>query len=517
MQPNFSAQYPNLVEFLRTWKTTMFLAALFTTRLIFQIYLFRKGFLSVSADEFTRGIAAMKWAEAPYWVFGKTGWLPFELYLNGSVLMFWDNVIWVPRATAFLASCWLLYFFFKLMDYLFSDYIVAVLSTLILACFPWYIWLSGTPMLDIYYMAFAISGLYFLCRWLKEQKSRSLIWSGLSFFISTGFHYQSWVVVNSILLLSVFFLFGYWKNREYGNIKKMILFYFLCNAYVIVMSAASYVQTGSIMTVFGSHSNYSKWFYNGYNVSVPEKFLYYPKLLLKSSNIYFKLLFLSSFYFLIKGKDRLWKSFSLAAGCIVLILYSLFNIYSVPATAAPGRFVLPFFTLLCPYVAFGFFGLYNLMRSVVLKSNIFYQCFTGIIAACLFAVLLWPGIAHSLQFPRGMSQDSVKAGEYLNELLDRPDFGEKDTYMIEVVYWEFLGINLTAKHYSQMIPDREINKSKRNLPSLFAEDILTLHQTLLRQNTKYIVLRSNASKSKASLFATAEKDIGPWTIFKIRR
>jgi hypothetical protein len=507
MWPDIAAKHPTLYEFIQKHKIMLFLAVLFTAKLIFQIYLFREGFLSVSADEFSRGIKAMNWAKNPYWVLGAAGWLPFELYLNGLALMLCDHVILVPRITAFLASCWLLYFFFRLTHYLFSEYMVAVLSTVILACFPWYVWLSGTPMLDIYYMAFIVSGFYFLCIWLKEQKSGYLFWGGLSFFISSGFHYQSWVVVNSILLLTVFFLFGYFKNREFGKIKKMIIFYFFCNAYVILMSAATFVQTGSIATVFAKHSNYSKWFYHGYELSAFSKFMHYPKLLLDSTNILFHILFLVSLYFLFKEKDRLWKVICGAAGCFVLIFFSLFNIFSVPATAAPGRFVLPFFTLFSPYVAYSIYRLYARQRMNVLKPAVI----------CLFVLLLLPGIRQSLHFPKGMSQDSVKAGEYLNGLLDRPDFGKSETYMLEVVYWDFLGVNLTAKHYSQMVPDREINKFKRNIPSLFSKDIAAIYHGLLQNNTRYVALRNEELKSKASRLGTIEKEIGDWTIFKIKR
>jgi hypothetical protein len=89
--------------------------------------------------------------------------------------------------------------------------------------------------------------------------------------------------------------------------------------------------------------------------------------------------------------------------------------------------------------------------------------------------------------------------------------------MLEVVYWDFLGVNLTAKHYSQMVPDREINKFKRNIPSLFSKDIAAIYHGLLQNNTRYVALRNEELKSKASRLGTIEKEIGDWTIFKIKR
>jgi hypothetical protein len=77
---------------------------LVTLKVIIQISLFQNGFISVSADEFARGIRAAQWAQYPSIdvLFDVNDvWLPFEKYLNGSILLIWPDTIWAPRLTVF--------------------------------------------------------------------------------------------------------------------------------------------------------------------------------------------------------------------------------------------------------------------------------------------------------------------------------------------------------------------------------------------------------------------------------
>jgi hypothetical protein len=137
------------------------LLILIALKIILQVYLYHVGFISVSADENSRGIRAAAWlaGEDPLPLY--TGiWLPFELYLNSAALSLWDEVVWAPRLTAFLSSCLLLIFYFLLVRGLFSSTSIAFIASLMLVFYPWYAWLSGAPMLDIYYVAFFVAGLF---------------------------------------------------------------------------------------------------------------------------------------------------------------------------------------------------------------------------------------------------------------------------------------------------------------------------------------------------------------------
>lgn len=186
---------------------------LLSIKVILLLYFYHLGFVAVSADEYSRGITAARWAldgDLPTVLYTGT-WLPFELYLNGLSLMIWDNVIWTPRITAFLFSCFLLVYFLKLVQYLYKLYSVTLIAGLLLTFNPWFIWLSGTPMLDIYYLAPFVGGLFYFLKWTDTNSDRCLVISILLFAFSTGFHVQSWILVNAVNLAACYFI---WDSSE---------------------------------------------------------------------------------------------------------------------------------------------------------------------------------------------------------------------------------------------------------------------------------------------------------------
>lgn len=163
-------------------KETLFLALLILVKLIFQYDLFLNGFVSVSADEFSRGIRALGLAAdwKGEFTFYTIAWLPLELYLNAAMLTVWPDPLLAPRFTVLVCSLVLLVFFYKIVRRLFGRPQVAAIASILVASHPWYIWLSGTPMLDMYYMAFFMVGLYFVFEW-RLGGGDGRLWLGLVF------------------------------------------------------------------------------------------------------------------------------------------------------------------------------------------------------------------------------------------------------------------------------------------------------------------------------------------------
>ena len=158
------------------WRDGLFLSGLFLAKGIFLLLLYRHGFLSVSADEYARGIRAAIWAERPLFDWRTdvlATWLPLEKYVNGAALWVWHEVIWMPRLTVFVASGIVLTAVYLFTWRLFRQRETAVFAAILLTVQPWYIWLSGTPMLEMYYLACFIPGLVLLWRWLYEGRIHS--------------------------------------------------------------------------------------------------------------------------------------------------------------------------------------------------------------------------------------------------------------------------------------------------------------------------------------------------------
>ncbi len=495
------------------YRNILYLVSLILVRAGIQIALYQQGFISVAADEFARGIRAAKWAENPQidvLTDVQGVWLPFEKYVNGLLLMVWPDVILAPRVTVFIASCLLLVSIYLLTYYLFNNFATAVLSSLFITFQPWYVWLSGTPMLEMYYFACFFAGLLFIIIWLKEFRRRYWFWAGVCFLLASGFHVQSWTLINLVNLLTLPYFYRFIRQREYLNLTKLIVYYALSNGVIISFTLIEFFHTGTVFAFLANHTSYSKWYYNGYDVPIWQKLSYYSKIVVRNSSVIVWLCLFIALIFLGKDKERGWKLFPLLLAVLALLLNSVMNAFSGPPSAAPGRYSLFYVLTLSFYVGYGTYRLFTLPCKQV-RQLIRY--FPVVIAVFLFSYGLWWGAYRIPDYPQGMPLDAVEVGESLNVMLnDAPGI-----YMVELRYWEFLAVDLTSRHYDEIIFDREKNLRDRNTPSVFLQESADVCESLSIQDLRYVVLKDESLKLRAHQIDILKmrQDVGAWTIYEV--
>lgn len=496
-------------------RTVTYLSSFILLKLVFQIVLFKRGFISVSADEFARGIRAARWASQPQLNIltdVKGTWLPFEKYLNGLLLLVWPDVILAPRVTVFIASCFVLIALFVLVYYLFDNFIIAALATTFVLFQPWYIWLSGTPMLEMYYLACFLGGLVFLVIWLREERRGYWFWAGFCFMSASGFHVQSWTFLNLVNLMTVPYLYGYARHKQWGRFWKLVGFYVLGNSLILVFALIEFFDTGELFAFLAKHTTYSRWYYGGYNVSVVEKLAYYPRLIAENSNDVVWLLLIVALVFLIWDKTNQWKLFPLVLAAAALVMNSVLNVFSGPPSAAPGRYSLWYGMMIAPYLGYGAYHL-AIMGKKWGSGMVVYV--PTVLAAGLFLTTVWWGAVRIPNFPRGMSQDAVETGYYLDERLNENAPDEAASFMVELQYWDYLAVQLTAGHYDAIVYDRESDLFNRNTPSIFSGNIENVCSSLMAQSIQYVALRDPNLKANAQLTGCLfpGQEIGAWTIY----
>jgi hypothetical protein len=287
----------------------------------------------------------------------------------------------------------------------------------------------------------------------------------------------------------------------------------LSNLLIITFSIIDFLNTGHFFTFLINHTVYSKWFYNGYDVSVIGKLFYYPKLTILNSSVATWILFLVSLAFLLNDKAYKWKLLPLIIAMLALITNSVMNAISVPATAAPARYSLFYVLMISPYLAYGTYRLWIFRRQW--SSGIMIYALP-VLSAGLFLYSLFWGIVHIPKFPRGLSTDAIETGYYLNQVLSQNESDNAVSYMVELKYWDFLAVQLTAGHYAAVINDREYDAFNRNNPSIFSGRAETVCASLLSQNVRYIALYDPNLKANARQIdcLNAIKEIGYWTIFE---
>lgn len=497
-------------------KILIFFCIFIAMKIIVQYTLYENGFISVSADEFARGIRAARWAQNPSVDILsdiRATWLPFEKYLNGSILLIWPDVIWAPRLTVFIASCLLSIILYLLFNSLFKNSLVAALSVAFLIFQPWYAWLSGTPMLEMYYFLFFSLGVYLFISWLKKEKMVYWVIGGLCFLTATGFHVQSWVYINIFNLLTIVYFIKNLKQRNLKKVFPLIGFYFLGNSLIIIFSMIEFIVTGNIFGFLSAHTNYSKWFYGGYSVPFMEKAFYYPRLILNNVSAVVWIFFVIAIFVILHERIKGWKLFPLLFALLSLLLNSGMNIISVPATAAPGRYSLIYIIAMSPYLAYGLVRILSINMPDDLKLPGYILKLLSLII--FLAAIIW-GMVNLPDFPRVVSIDAVKAGRFINSLLVQHSQGQVPNYMVELKYWDFLGVEATGKFYDHVIYDRVYDIYDRNTESIFTETSIIPYPELSSQNVKYVALKSDNLKNNAESMDRLKflADYGEWVVYE---
>jgi hypothetical protein len=494
-------------------RSIIFLISLIVFRAGIQFSLYRQGFISVAADEFSRGIRAAMWAADPQFdiLFDVQGtWLPFEKYLNGLILLVWPDVILVPRVSVFIASCLLLIAFYLLAYYLFDNFVIAAMSSLFVMLMPWYVWLSGTPMLEMYYLAFFFAGLLFLIVWLKEARKGFWIGAGLCFLVASGFHVQSWTLINIVNLLTLPFLFRFIRRKEFSELVRLVAYYFISNGLIISFTAIEYASTGEAFAFLENHTSYSKWFYGGYDLPISEKLLYYPRIIYRQANIIIWFYLALAVGFLVLEKDRYLKLFPLLLSAASLLLNSTMNVYSGPPSAAPDRYSLFHVMVLALYLSYGTYQMFRWGRN---RSQQFVRYSVAFVSVLSFLFALYWGANQIRDYPVGMTRDPVEIGTHLNTLLnDIPG-----TYMVELHYWDFLAVNLTSLHFDEIVFDREQDLRNRNTESVFLQRPEDICEVIISSDIRYVALTTEELKQKATQIniLIPRQNAGAWTIFEV--
>lgn len=478
-----------------------------------QVFLFRQGFVSVSADEFTRAIRALNWSNYPVFNFGKDFgdvWLPFEKYLNGIIMKIYPEAIITPRITVFLFSCLAVFGIFLLFKLSFDSYVVAILGTLLVSFQPWFVWLSGTPMLEMYYFPFLFFGMALIVNWLRNERAVYAYLAGICFLIGSGFHIQSWVFINTINLL----VFIYLVINKRKISKKQLLPYFglflISNLLIGLIWLNGVIHTGEILAPFQGHVGYSRWYYAYDQVPWLEKLLYYPRLVWNALPVPLWILILCGILvlLLVENERIKWNFVPLMVGVTALLINSIINIFSAPASAAPERFSLFYITLLLPY------SILCLTQMPKLTTGKFLKVAITFLLSLFLVIGLWNTAVKIFQFPIGMAEDTIRTGYFLQRMIKE----QPSKIMVELKYWDFQAIKALTGREDLIVYDRVMDIYNRNLPSRLVEPSFPICNYLYEQNIRWVAIQDETLKTIAGQQSclNLRKDIGRWKVFEVK-
>jgi len=168
--------------------------------LIAQVIVLYRGYVSASADEFSRILLAASWADSPYFIKSyvldnTNAWQPWHFYLLGmAIKLFPGDLFITSRLVTMLFSFLSLGFLYLISRNLFNRW-VGLIAVLIAGLMRTHINLSLTPMVDVIFITFLAGFLYYFLVWFDKQSDTYLLLSALMLAFSSGLRYDSWFVV----------------------------------------------------------------------------------------------------------------------------------------------------------------------------------------------------------------------------------------------------------------------------------------------------------------------------------
>jgi len=199
---------------------------------------------TVDADAVSRTLLSMQWMEHPRWII-TTIWGPFHYYLNGLVLMLWNDPKHALIILHILLSALTLIPFFFFTRREFSEF-GAIVATSFLALCPILFRTSFMTLSETPYLLFLALCMNFISKGTNEKKNIYFLLAGLCITLSSGFRYEAW------LLLAVFTLLIILQR----NWKQAILFALAGCIFPAVYMVQNYLANGH--PLFGITGN-SDW------------------------------------------------------------------------------------------------------------------------------------------------------------------------------------------------------------------------------------------------------------------
>jgi hypothetical protein len=168
-----------------------------------EIYLYKGGLYTVSADESGRTMHAYEW------MFNKQlarpeAWLPLPKWITGLALEFKPDLFRTPRALTFGLGILALLALGWLTQELMRDRRVTLLAVLLGALFSHHVILSVVPLSEMMFITAILCGCAFLARWIVRGQTRDLLLGAIPFALSTAIRYEGWVYAGGVFLLAFY-------------------------------------------------------------------------------------------------------------------------------------------------------------------------------------------------------------------------------------------------------------------------------------------------------------------------
>ena len=463
-------------------QTWLALAMIICARLGLQALLYRAGFVSLTADDFGRAVAAGLWAQRPYFVWHGGAWLPFHMILVGSALrLVWD-LLWVPRTVNILLGAISILLIYRLGKELFKDRRIGLFAALLLAFNPAHLWLSSGMLVEIPYLTLLLGCMLSFIVFLQRSRSSYLFLSAVLLGLANGFRFEGWMV-SLFFSLYLAWLGIYRFIHRQTNLKGVAVLWVAAivpMVFPVLWVAGSYQQTGDPFHFLSVIRTY-KLTWNGSQRS----FINY---LITSWRIGW-LIILLMFPALAHCVYRYGKSQALRWYLgITLIPLVMFLWLHGGQAEPPGnyiRYLTPFLCVFLPLLGALMVALLDYIHKLVwVRGSIF----------VLISLALLIQVFSAYKFTNDPAAQGLAVGQQLRALRSSGPGLNLVPAIIEVSYWEYLAIHVGANDLKRLMYDRELDFDRRDAPSLILETPGLVYACARQNEIEYLVVKDNQLK-----------------------
>jgi hypothetical protein len=317
-----------------------------------------RGFFSVSVDEFSRVLLGANWAESPYfierYILGAWNcWQPWHFYLLGLALKVYDGDLFLTsRIVTMLFSLISLGMLYLLARKLFNRW-VALFSVLIVGVMRAHVNLSLTPMVDVIFVTFLASFLYFFLVWLDSRADRYLLVAALMLSVASGLRYDGWFSAAIFgAYVGLRWLIELWATRSLHPLWPLAIG--LAGLLICIWLLANYVYFGAPLHFLEGHKGSGPSLEIGPLTDLSIK-LAYLELLLQNGGGILLLAVVGVALSYRSLAHRLW--LYLAFGFAPFAILMLRNIVwgKLPGTAYRPHYPFPYIVLMTPFCAYAIY------------------------------------------------------------------------------------------------------------------------------------------------------------------
>ncbi len=463
----------------RYWLPLVGLAILVIGRIMLQLALYQSGFEALTADDFGRVVVAANWAQQPYMLW-KGPWLPFHMYLIGTLLRLDWEVLLVPRAVVFVFGSLSMLAMYGLTQALTGSRRAAFISALLLAVNPAHIWLSSIPLSEIMHVTLLLTFFWAGVVLIEAERGDAFRFVTAALLgIGNTIRFEAWLVstVFSLYLLGSAALPIRRGRLDRAQIMSTMIALFLIWAFPLAWIIGNYLETGDPLYFLTINRAYDRTWYG------PDR----------SYGAYFATMFRLDPYATVFAVPAiaigLWRakqspSLRWFIGLTVtpFLLYVLLQRGQIQPPGNYIRYLAPFLFLVYPLIAWlGDWLARRLPPSVP----------ASVIVALALTALGATQLQRAFQFVNDPAAEGLRVGHYIRTLREAQPEELTRPVLIELSHYQYLAMHVGANDLEGLIYDRPLDLERLNgTPSTLSGNADLLRRCIASYQPSYIVVRS---------------------------